>query len=139
LSPGGTANGEGPAAEGAGGEVMAPARSWVKEPWKAGEGMSGKSEAASVSGPGLVPAAEPAAAAEAKKESMAARGGRESGARCGGRRGPSPLLPAEAWCAAMGKVGAFWGVCVGRGPKIRRVHGFRGREKGAAGQGRAGR
>lgn len=101
LSPGGTGNGEGgegPLAEDAAGEPMAPTRSWVKEPWKAGEGMSGKSAAARVRGPGLDSAAEPAAA---KKDSAAARGGRESAGRGGGRRAPSPPL-AEASCAAMG-------------------------------------
>jgi hypothetical protein len=56
LSPGGKENGDG--GEGAAaGEPMAPTRSWVKEPWKAGEGTSGKSAAAWVSGPGLVSAA----------------------------------------------------------------------------------
>lgn len=103
LSPGGTANGEGgegPPAGGAAGEPMAPTRSWVKEPWKAEEGMSGKSAAARVNGPGLVSAKEAAVAPEAKKDSTAERGGSES-AGCGGvQRAPSPP-PAEASCAAM--------------------------------------
>jgi hypothetical protein len=109
LSPGGTANGEG--GEGtAAGEPMAPTRSWVKEPWKAGEGApSGKSAAARVSGPGLVSAAAPAEEApeEAKRDSTAERGGRASVGR-GGRLGPSPAGPgagaaAEASRAAMGR------------------------------------
>lgn len=103
LSPGGTANGEGgegPPAGGAAGEPMAPTRSWVKEPWKAEEGMSGKSAAARVNGPGLVSAKEAAVAPEAKKDSTAERGGSESAGRGGVQRAPSPP-PAEASCAAM--------------------------------------
>jgi hypothetical protein len=98
LSLGGTANGEGD--EGTAGEPMAPTRSWVKEPWKAGEGASGKSAAARVSGPGLV-----SAAPAAKRDSMTERGGRASVGR-GGRLTPSPAwgvdgAGAEASRAAM--------------------------------------
>lgn len=108
LSPGGTANGEG--GEGtAAGEPVAPTRSWVKEPWKAGEGASGKSAAARVSGPGLVSAApaEEEEAPAAKRDSTAERGGRASVGR-GGRLGPSPAgagagVGAEASRAAMGR------------------------------------
>lgn len=124
LNPGGTANGEGgegPAAEAAAGEPIAPTRSWVKEPWKAGEGA-----AARVSEPGLVSAEQPEpAAAATNKDSTAERGGRESAGRGGGRRTPS-AAPAEASWAAMGREGRRWstsgkelfgelfgGVCVG--------------------------
>lgn len=114
LSPGGTANGEG--GEGTAGEPMAPTRSWVKEPWKAGEDASGKSAAARVSGLGLVSAAPAEEEAPvAKRDSTAERGGRASVGR-GGRPGPSPAwgeagAGAEASRAAMGSRGrkGKWG------------------------------
>jgi hypothetical protein len=103
LSPGGTENGDGGvgtagAAEQAAGEPMAPTRSCVKEPWKAGEGVSGKS----------APAPAPAEEEPAKRDSTAERGGRESVGRGGGRRAPSPaaaVAGAEASWAAMGGKG----------------------------------
>lgn len=107
LSPGGTANGEGGEGTDADGEPMAPTRSWVKEPWKAGEGASGKSAAARVSGPGLVsaaPAEEEEEAPAAKRDSTAEHGGRASVGR-GGLLAPSPAgagAGAEASRAAMG-------------------------------------
>lgn len=110
LSPGGTENGDGGGGTAddaaAAGEPMAPTRSWVKEPWKAGEGASGKSAAARVSGPGLVSAApaEELDPPAAKRDSTAERGGRASVGR-GGRRAPSPaaVAGAEVSWAAMGK------------------------------------
>jgi hypothetical protein len=91
LSPGGTANGEG--GEGS----PPPTRSWVKEPWKAGDGASGKKAAARASGPGLV------SAPAARRDSMAERGGRDSAGRGGGRRASSPA--AGTWRAAIGRRG----------------------------------
>lgn len=114
-SPGGTANGEGgegPPAGGAAGEPMAPTRSWVKEPWKADEGMSWKSAAVRVNGPGLVSAKEAAVAPEAKKDSTAERGGSESAGVARARRASSPP-PAEASCAAMRKE-RWWAEHLGR-------------------------
>jgi hypothetical protein len=85
---------------------MAPTRSWVKEPWKAGEGASGKSEAARVSAPGLDSAE--------KREPAADRGGSESVGSSGGAGGRRAPLPPPS-CAAMGEGGrgparsVFWG------------------------------
>lgn len=88
----------------------------MKEPWKAGEGTSGKSAAARVRGPGLVsapPAEEEPAAAN--RDSTAERGGRASVGR-GGRHASSPAgaeaeagAGAEVSRAAMGR---------GRGARI---------------------
>lgn len=77
----------------------------MKEPWKAGEGASGKSEAARVSAPGLDSAEkrEPAA------DRGAARAWGAAAARAGGGRRSPPS------CAAMGEGGrgparsVFWG------------------------------